>query len=148
MSGEVAGLTAQKWRRSPWSSVGVWLILVVAVLMALNTARAVLSPVDFAVYMGLPLRDAADSGFVAVYALRAAFLGLVATVLLLRGEIAALAVFAAVAVIMPIGDAILTAASGAPLEIVARHAASAVYLAVTAYLLSRWAQTNAVRESR
>jgi hypothetical protein len=136
---------AAKWRRSPWSSLGAWLIVIVAALMAPNTARAFLNPVDFAAYMGLPLKDGANSGFVLVYALRAAFLGLIALALLVRREMTALAAFAAVAVVMPIGDAILTAASHAPLEIVARHAASAVYLAVTAFLLHRWVQANAAR---
>jgi hypothetical protein len=144
MHGDATGVAAPRWRRSPWTSVGVWLIVIVAALMALNTARALFGPSDFARYMGLPLRDAADSGFVAVYALRAAFLGLAAAALLLRSEIKALALFTAVAVVMPVGDAILTATSGAPFEIVARHAASAVYLAVAAYALDRWVRSNAI----
>ena len=133
-----------KWRRTPWSSLGAWLILGVAAIMALNTARAFLDPAAFAAYMGLPLRDGASDGFVLIYGLRAAFLGLIAVVLLWRGEMTALAAFAAVAVVMPIGDAILTAGSHAPTALVARHGASAVYLAVAAFLLHRWSQKNAI----
>jgi hypothetical protein len=119
------------------------LIIAAVVLMAVNTARAFLDPASFAAYMGLPLVDATDSGFVFVYALRAAFLALAASALLLKGEIRALGLFAAVAVVMPLGDATLTAAAGAPPAIVARHAATAVYLATAAFFLFRWARQNA-----
>jgi heme A synthase len=50
-------------------------------------------------------------------------------------EIRALFVFALVATLMPIGDAILTASASAPPLTVSRHAATAIVLAVTAYLL-------------
>ena len=85
--------------------------------------------------IGLPLTDAADHAFVQVYALRALFLGLCALALLLRGDTRALAVFAAAAIVMPVGDALLTASNHAPPLTVARHAATAVFPAVTAALL-------------
>jgi len=72
---------------------------------------------------------------VGVYALRAAFLGLCAYGLLWLREIRALFVFALVATLMPVGDAILTAMADAPALTVARHGATAIVLATTAYLL-------------
>lgn len=54
---------------------------------------------------------------------------------MIRRDTRALAVFALVAIVMPIGDAILTATSGAPITTVVRHAATAIVLAVTASLL-------------
>lgn len=112
--------------------------------MAVNTVRAFLDPVAIAAYMGLPPADPESSGFVLVYALRAAFLALAALSLLARGEKTALGLFAAAAVVMPVGDAALTISAGAPLAIVARHAATAIYLALTAYLLLHWARANAL----
>jgi hypothetical protein len=111
--------------------------------MLLNTARAFLDPVGFAVYMGLPLTDTANHGFVQVYALRAAFLGLCAFGLLWLRDIRALGVFVLAALVMPIGDALLTASNHAPPLIVARHGATAVVLAVTAWLLFNRARKEA-----
>ena len=111
--------------------------------MLVNTVWALTNPAGFAVNMGLPLTDPASHGFVHVYALRALFLGLCAFALLVRGEIRALAVFAFVAIAMPVGDAILTASNGAPIHIVARHGAIAIVLAVASALLCSRASKEA-----
>ena len=103
--------------------------------MLVNAARATLDPAGFAAYMGLPLTDPANHAFVQVYALRAAFLGICALGLVWLREIRALFIFAIVATLMPIGDAILTASASAPPLTVTRHAATAIILALTAYLL-------------
>lgn len=127
-----------------WTKPSTWLVLLLGLFMLFNTARALIDPAAFAVYMGLPLTDPANGAFVQVYALRAAFLGLFALALLWRCDTRALALFAAVAIVMPVGDAILTAMHGAPFPIVARHAATAILLAVTAVLLAnRAAKENA-----
>ena len=118
-----------------WTRPSTWLVVLLGGYMFLNTARAFLDPAGFATYMGLPLTDPANHGFVQVYALRAAFLGLCAFGLLWLRDIRALAVFALMAVVMPVGDAILTASNHASPLIVARHGASAILLAVTAWLL-------------
>jgi heme A synthase len=119
-----------------WTKPSNWLVLLLGVFMLVNTVRAFADPAGFAVYMGLPLSDPANGAFVQVYALRALFLGLFALALLWRADARALALFATVAIVMPVGDAILTAAHGAPIAIVARHAATAILLAVTAALLT------------
>lgn len=127
-----------------WTKPSTWLVLLLGLFMLLNTARAFADPTGFAVYMGLPLTDPANGGFVQVYALRAAFLGLFALALLWLGNTRALALFATVAIVMPVGDAILTASHHASPLIVARHAATAIVLAITAALLAnRAAQEHA-----
>ena len=136
-------MNTMKWRRSPWASIGAWLALVLAGLMVVNTVRAFTAPVEFAAYMGLPLADHANVGFVQIYGLRAAFLGLFALVLLWRADMFALAAFAAVAVVMPIGDALLTIQAGAPVAVIARHLFSVLFLIATAVLVRRWALANA-----
>lgn len=118
-----------------WLRVSSWLVAAMGCFQLLNTFRAVADPAGFAAYMGLPLSDPANDGFVLVYALRAAFVGLLALVLLVRRDIRTLAFFALVALVMPLGDAILTAVNGADPMIVARHAAIAVAVAITAALL-------------
>ena len=116
-----------------WLRVSTVLIALMGAYMLVNTVRAFADPAGFAAYMGLPLTDPANHAFVQVYALRALFLGLCALALLFRRDTRALAVFALVAIVMPVGDALLTASNGAPVTTVARHAATV--LAITASLL-------------
>jgi hypothetical protein len=137
-------MNERRWRRSPWLSLGAWLGVALAALMIVNTVRAFVEPASFAAYMGLPLGDANNAGFVEIYGLRAAFLGLFALVLLWRADMFALGAFAAVAVVMPLGDAYLAAHAGAPLAVVGRHLVSALVLLVMAYVTRRWAFANAM----
>lgn len=118
-------------------SLGGWMAAVGGALMIVNTVRAFSDPVAFAVYLGLPLAASADTALVHVYALRALFIALVVFGLIAARQRLALAVVAAVAVVMPVGDALLTAHAGAPMAIVGRHVAIAVFLALTAFALVR-----------
>ena len=118
-----------------WLRPSTVLVVLMGAFMLVNSVRAFADPVGFAAYIGLPLTDPANHAFVQVYGLRALFLGLCAWALLWRRDTRALAVFALVAVVMPVGDALLTASNGAPALIVARHGATAIVLAITAALL-------------
>jgi VanZ family protein len=119
------------------------LSLVLVAVMIVNAARAAYQPIAFADYLGLPLRDPRDVGFVHVYALRAAFLGAFGLVLLMLRELRLLAWYALVAMIMPLGDLALTAQAGAPIATVVRHGAIALFLLATAALLFRTSRTRA-----
>jgi len=127
---------------NPWRSVGVWMATLLALSQLANAIRAVLNPVGFASNLGLPLEVQADAGFVFVYALRATFLGLFALFLIARREFAVLKWFALLAVLMPLGDFVLTCRAGAPLGTVARHAGYVGYILVTAGLLHRQLSTR------
>ena len=98
---------------NPWRSVGVWMATLLALSQLANAIRAVLNPAGFASNLGLPLEVQADAGFVFVYALRATFLGLFALFLIARREFAVLKWFALLAVLMPLGDFVLTCRAGA-----------------------------------
>ena len=76
----------------------------------------------------------------AVYASRALFLALVTAVLLAWRQFRALGLFAAVAVVMPVADAVQVSAAGGASSIVIRHIVIAAYLVVTALLLVRLAK--------
>lgn len=118
-------------------TAGFWLALVMAVLQAVNAVRAFADPAGFADYIGLPLADASDVGFVHVYGLRTAFIaGLVLVFLALR-RLDALVWMALVAVLMPVGDAVLASNAGAPTATIARHATIAVYVFVAFVFLRR-----------
>ncbi|HEV7229055.1 DUF4267 domain-containing protein [Brevundimonas sp.] len=122
--------------------IGYGLALVIAAWMGVNTLRAFLAPDAFARSFGLDGAQATDPGFVQVYALRALFLGVFALFLVVRAEARLLGWFALIAVVMPVGDALLVATAGAAPGTVARHAAIAVYLLLTATLLLRTARTR------
>jgi Na+-transporting methylmalonyl-CoA/oxaloacetate decarboxylase beta subunit len=123
---------------SPWRSVGVWMSVLIAALMALNTWRAYSDPAGFAAYFGIEGAADGNPAFVYVYASRALFLAAVAVTLIATQQFRALGYFALVAIIMPATDAALVMQAGGAPAIIARHAATAVYLGLTAYLLHRW----------
>jgi hypothetical protein len=122
---------------NPWRSVGPWMAALLALSQLVNAARAVLDPGGFAAFLGLPLATPADGGFVLVYALRAAFLGLFALLLIFQRRFVVLKWFALLAVVMPAGDFLLTLQAGAPTATVARHAAYVAYILVTVGFLHR-----------
>jgi len=123
--------------RAATRSVGLWLAVAAGLYSLVNVARAVIDPGAFAVALGLPLADAADSGWVGVYAARTAFIAVLVLVLAAQRDLRALSIVAAVSVLMPVADAVLTARAEAGPATVARHVAIAAYLSVTAVLLRR-----------
>lgn len=120
-----------------WRSVGPWMAAAGAALMFVNAARAFADPTAFAAYLGLPLAAAADVGLVHVYSLRALFIGLLVAGLLATRQRSALVLLAGAAVVMPVGDALLTASAGAPTSTIVRHLLIAAFLLATALVLRR-----------
>lgn len=139
----VSATTPMPTQSAPWRSVGVWMAAALAMSQIINAVRAAMDPAGFATYLGLPLASAADAGIVHVYALRALFLGLFALFLVLKREFSVLKWFALIAVLMPLGDLLLTSRSGAPTATVARHAGYIVFIIVTFALLHRFTTRRA-----
>lgn len=126
-------MSARSLMRGP----GGWMTAAGGAFMLVNAARAFADPAAFATYLGLPLAVSQDAALIHVYALRALFIGIIVLGLLIAGQRVALALVAAAAVIMPVGDALLTHQAGAPVPTVLRHVAIAVFLAVAAIALAR-----------
>jgi hypothetical protein len=118
-----------------WSKPGVWIATAGGLLMALNAVRSLTKPVPFATYLGLPLAHDDDAGMVRVYGLRALFIGLAVAALLAMRDVSALAALMFAAVVMPVGDAVLTAKAKAPRATIIRHAVIAIVLLVAGILL-------------
>lgn len=123
---------------SPWRSPGIWLSIALSAFLLSNVVRALVNPVDFAANFGTPLTTGSDTAFVIVYATRTLFVALFGLVLIARAQWKTLPLFALVAVIMPVGDALLVASQGGAAAILARHIATAVVVLVTWLLLRRW----------
>ncbi len=66
--------------------------------------------------------NSADTGFVAVFGLRALFLAVFVATLLFTRQIRVLSQMALVAVIIPIGDVLLVSNADAPTATIVRHA--------------------------
>ena len=124
-------------RTRSWRSAGVWMSVLIAAMMVLNTVRAASDPVAFASYFGFAGAADASPAFVLVYASRALFLAVITAILIAKYQGRALMWFALAAIVMPVSDALQVALAQGPSAIVARHIAIAVYLGITAFLLHR-----------
>jgi hypothetical protein len=116
-------------------TVGFWMSVPLALLQAVNVARALAAPSDFAAYYGVAINSADADAWVQVYALRTAFIAALVAIFLLRRDLRALLWTAIAALILPLGDAWLTHQGGAAPSIVLRHLATAGYLALTCLAL-------------
>ncbi|MEM9620013.1 MAG: DUF4267 domain-containing protein [Pseudomonadota bacterium] len=126
-----------------YTSTGFWLALLMALSQALNAFRAFTDPVGFAAYLGLPLVDVQDIGFVHVYGLRALFIALLVGLFLWQKDLRAVQWTAVAALVMPLGDVLLTVNAGASTGTVVRHVLIAVVVGATALLIWRWRRAQA-----
>jgi hypothetical protein len=131
--------------RPAWREPGFWLALLLVVAQCVNVLRVALDADGFAAYFGVPLAAPADAAWVAVYALRTAFIAAFAGWLLWRRQLAALSVFALLALLLPLGDLWLAAGAGAPTATLLRHAAIGVVLLAAWAFIARWAARAGAR---
>ncbi len=136
-------MATQAHRFRSTRTAGFWLAASMAALQGVNAVRTALDPQGFATYMGLPVDQLPALGWVQVYGLRAGFIAVLTAVLLARSEFAALRWTALAALLMPLGDAWLTAGAGAGAPIVGRHLAIALFLLVASHFLGRAARARA-----
>ena len=125
---------------SIYKHTGTWLGLVTVLFITFNAWRAFSNPVGFAAYYGTALSASGEVSFVYVYGIRALALGVLGGWLLLTRRLDALAILAFSAVVMALGDAVLTHQSGAAVGTVIRHLVVAGFLATTGVLLRGVAQ--------
>lgn len=119
-------------------SPGYWLAAVMAASQFVNALRAFVDPIGFATYMGLPLVAQQDIGFVQVYGLRALFIALLVGVFLYLRNMQALQWTAIAALVMPLGDVLLTINADATTATITRHLLILSVVAATAWLIYRW----------
>jgi hypothetical protein len=120
--------------------IGVVLASLMAAYMLFNAYAAWTDPQAFALRSGLPASAPDAGGWVRIYALRAAFIGLLLAGLILARQWRALFLLAVAALIMPLGDAWLTHDAGSPAYI--RHLAIAGVVAISALLLAQAAKQH------
>jgi hypothetical protein len=117
------------------TNIGLTLSLVIIVYSFFNVVRAARNPAGFAQAFGVAAPN--EPSFVYVYGIRTLCIALFGLALLVSGQTQALALFVLVAAIMPLLDLALVWQRGAPTSTRVRHALIAVFLLVTAFLVSR-----------
>jgi hypothetical protein len=120
--------------------IGVALAALMAAYMFFNAVQAWADPAALAARLGLPLAGSDGEAWVRIYALRAAFIALLLAGLTLARQWRALFLLAVAAIVMPLGDAWLTYASGTPAATYGRHLVIAAVIAVSALLLAQAAK--------
>jgi hypothetical protein len=120
---------------SAMGRAGVVMAILMAGYMLFNAVTAWTDPQGFAARLGLAATSPDSFGWVGVYALRAAFIGLLLAALVLARQWRALFLVAVAALIMPMGDAVLTYSVGSPAYV--RHLVIAGIVGLSAALLSQ-----------
>ncbi len=120
---------------SPYRHSGFWMAAIVALFLIVNTVRSLLAPGAFSGYFGAPLASPEDTAWVIVYALRTGLIAAIILVLLAARQLRLTGWVALFGAALPAGDFLLAQAAGAPVSILARHAAIGVFLLVTAWRL-------------
>jgi uncharacterized membrane protein len=119
-----------------WRSAGVWLVVALVVYLSVGFIRSLVSPEALSVSFGLTRADGA-SAYVQVYGIRALFLALYATALILRKDIKALSLYVLVAAAIPAGDAVLIAVNDGAVSAIATNVVVTLVLLATSRLLQR-----------
>jgi hypothetical protein len=116
--------------------LGYGLAVLAAVYLLGNAAWAALAPAGFARRLGLPLAAPADGRLMYLYASRSAVIALLALVLAVRRDLAALSWLVLLAALLPFIDAVLVRRAHAGTGTLVRHLVSGGYLLITALLLA------------
>lgn len=135
-------------RRPLTRSTGFWLAVLMIVSQTANALRALLDPVGFSGYLGLPLADGVDPAWVQVYGLRTTFIALLGGWLLATRQIRILSQVALLAVVMPLGDLWLVWQADGPADKLARHALLTIIVLAIWFLLRRWDQAGMAGSAR
>ena len=113
------------------------LVLLMVLLQGFYALFAFIDPLAFSLNRGTELVDSGDNDWVAIYASRTLFVALVVGYLLFARAYALLQWVALLGLVMPITDGLLAYQSQVAFTVVARHAATAVYLICTFLVLQR-----------
>lgn len=109
---------------------GFILVALMAILQGFYAVYAFIDPTAFAVLRGTELFVAGDSDWVKIYASRTLFIALVIGYLLYLQNYSALKWAAIFGLVMPVADVVLAYQALAPMQVMIKHVATAVYLLV------------------
>jgi hypothetical protein len=126
--------------KKPLRSISIWATIALIAYLFFNVVQSLAAPMDFAARFGVPDPQPGAAPFVAVYGIRTLFIAVFGAVLLALREFRLVSTFLLLAVLMPIGDALLVALTGGAPAIVVRHVAIAIIVVVTGFFLRRWSR--------
>ncbi|MEP5763201.1 MAG: DUF4267 domain-containing protein [Halieaceae bacterium] len=114
---------------------GLLLVALMAILQGIYAIYAFADPAAFALLRGTELHVAGDSDWVKIYSSRTLFVALIIGYLLYLKDYRTLKWAAIFGLAMPVTDAVLAYQALAPMQVILKHVATAVYLLVTFYVL-------------
>lgn len=118
-----------------YKTAGVVLVALMAILQCFYAGYAFFDPASFAALRGTDLVAAGDTDWVWIYASRTLFVALIMGYLLFLQNYGVLKWAAIIGLVMPVTDGYLAYAAQASNQVVWKHAATAVYLLVTFWVL-------------
>ncbi|MDX2077503.1 MAG: DUF4267 domain-containing protein [bacterium] len=123
---------------TPWRSIGVWMAIILIVYQLFNFIRALLNPIEFASSFGVSLDADSNNAYIIVYAIRTLFIGLFGLALVVNRKWDILTLYALIAVVIPLGDALIVALNGGASGTIVRHVLTALFVLATWFMLQRW----------
>lgn len=120
------------------------LVVLMIAIQAFYGVYAFIDPVGFSELRGTALFAVGDSDWVLIYASRTLFVALIIAYLLYMKNYLALVFAALFGLVMPVTDAALAYEAAASSKIVLKHAATAIYLIVTAIVLKALAKSQEI----
>jgi hypothetical protein len=114
---------------------GMTLVALMAILQGFYAAYALVDPTSFALVRGTELVVTGDTDWVRIYGSRTLFLALIVGYLLYLQNFNILKWAAIFGLVMPVTDGYLAYEAQASAQVVWKHAATAVYLLVTFWVL-------------
>lgn len=116
-------------------TTGILLVALMAILQGFYAIYALIDPAAFAVLRGTELLVEGDSDWVKIYASRTLFVALIIGYLLYVQNYKILKWAAIFGLVMPVADAVLAYQALAPMSVVLKHVATAIYLLVVFWVL-------------
>lgn len=116
---------------------GFVLVLLMALLQGFYGVFAYIDPVAFANLRGTELVSVADADWIQIYGSRTVFIALLIGFLLYTKSYKILIAASVFGIVMPATDGWLAYQAGADSSVIIKHLVTVVYLAITAYILSK-----------
>ncbi|MEH6592666.1 MAG: DUF4267 domain-containing protein [Halioglobus sp.] len=118
-----------------YSTAGITLVLIMALLQGFYAIYAYLDPASFAVLRGTALFSPMDSDWVKIYGSRTLFITLILAYLVHTRNYSVLMWCALLGIVMPITDGYLAYEAQAPFKVILKHIATVVFLLATYFVL-------------
>ena len=124
-------------KKSKLEHIGLTLVLLMVLLQGFYGVFAYIDPLAFSHIRGTELFSPMDADWINIYGSRTIFITLTLGFLLYSRHYSILMWCALFGIVMPVTDGVLAYQADAPLQVVAKHIATVVYLVIIFFVLQR-----------